>query len=57
MGYHLQVQRTPGVHRTEPGGISIHDRQNRQVSLRDHRILQHEIALHSGVHPEKGARR
>jgi hypothetical protein len=20
MGYHLQVQRTPGVHRTEPGG-------------------------------------
>jgi hypothetical protein len=45
MGYHLQVQRTPGVHRTEPGGISIHDRQNRQVSLRDHRILQHEIAL------------
>jgi hypothetical protein len=24
MGYHLQVQRTPGVHRTEPGGISTH---------------------------------
>jgi hypothetical protein len=45
MGYHLQVQRTPGVRCTEPGDISIHDRQNRQLSLRDHRILQHEIAL------------
>jgi hypothetical protein len=49
MGYNLQVQRTLGVHRTELGGISIHNRQNRQVSLRDHRIPQHEIALPAGL--------